>query len=146
MSNPGVSGVPKCQKMQTSSQWRHMHNKRKPLKTCFSYIVQNVNNIYIIGYYFFFFLGGGARGLGCIQLWSDWAYLALQLSAHPYQCDLNLKITFKVHIQNMNQIKLLSFFFIFGGPGALTSNPGLTNLQGSKTSSQNKKCITRKQN
>ena len=31
-SNPGVPGAPKCQQMQTSSQWRHMYNKGKQLK------------------------------------------------------------------------------------------------------------------
>ena len=53
MSNPGILGLPKCQKMQISSQWRHMHKKRKQLTTSFSYIGQNVNKLNIFGY------GGG---------------------------------------------------------------------------------------
>ena len=37
--NPGVlPGAPKCQLMQTSSQWRHMYNKGKQLKTSSWYI------------------------------------------------------------------------------------------------------------
>ena len=38
---------------------------------------QNVKTMYILGY-----LGGPKGGL---QL-SDWAYLAIQLSSHPYPC------------------------------------------------------------
>ena len=38
-------GAPKCQQMQTSSQWRHMY-KGKQLTTSFSYMGQNVKKLY----------------------------------------------------------------------------------------------------
>ena len=43
--------APKCQQMQTSSQWRHMYNKGNNLKTRFSFMGQNVKKMYILGYY-----------------------------------------------------------------------------------------------
>ena len=33
--NPRVAGAPKCQQMQTSSQWRHMYNKGKQFENQF---------------------------------------------------------------------------------------------------------------
>ena len=44
------TGGPKCQQMQASSQWKHMYNKGKQLKTSFSYMGQNVKKLYISGY------------------------------------------------------------------------------------------------
>ena len=97
----------------------YMH-KGKQLKTCFSYIGQNVKK----KPYFLAIWAPWFEGSGGIQ-WSDCASLSLQLSSHPYLC--TCEAIWK------------ELFFIFGGSwGALTSNPGLPNFQGSKTSPQSR--------
>ena len=56
------------------------------LKTSFSYMGQNVKKKYILSY-----LGGGGReAWGGLQL-SDRAYLAIQLSSHPYLCTCQIR-------------------------------------------------------
>ena len=40
----------KCHQIQPSSQWRHMYKMENNLKTSFSYMSQNVNKMYILGY------------------------------------------------------------------------------------------------
>ena len=101
------------------------------LKTSFSYMSQNVKkNIYF----------GLFRGpWGGLQ-WSDGAYLAFQLSSHPYLCTCQIRKQSdkKFLILNPKYEKNI-LFFIFGGSwGALTSNPGERKFQGSKTSSQSR--------
>ena len=54
------------------------------LKPFFSYMVQNVN------FLLYFWLFWGALGGGGLQ-WSDWAYLASQLSTHPYLCTCEIR-------------------------------------------------------
>ena len=49
MLGQGYRGAPKCQQMQTSSQWRHMYNKGKQLKLVFHITMgQNVKNCIFI--------------------------------------------------------------------------------------------------
>ena len=101
------SGGTKCQKMQTSSQWRPYVQQGKKIENQFVY----------------FWLFEGPCGA---PQWSDWAYLASQLSSHPYLRTCEIK-------------NMICFFFIFGGSWqALTSNPGLPNFQVRKTSSQSR--------
>ena len=35
IKNLGVPGAPKCQQMQTSSQWKHMHNEENKFENQF---------------------------------------------------------------------------------------------------------------
>ena len=58
-SNPGVPGVPKCQQMQTSSQWRHNVQQWKTFETSFWYMGQNV---------LFLAIWGALRGHSIIRL------------------------------------------------------------------------------
>ena len=51
----------------------------------FSYMGQNVKTLYIFGY-----LRGPGGGGGGLQ-WSDWAYLAFQLSSHLYLCTCEIR-------------------------------------------------------
>ena len=72
--------------------------------------------------------------LGGPDQWSDWAYLAFQLSSHLYLCTCQIrKQSYKKFLSlNPNYEKNI-LFFIFGG-----SNPGERKFRGSKTSSQSR--------
>ena len=67
----------------------------------------------------------------------DWAYLAFQLSSHPYLCTCQIRKQSDKKFLSLNpKYKKIYFFFIFGGSwGALMSNPGERKFQASKTSS-----------
>ena len=97
------------------------------LKTSFSFMSQNVNKIYILGLFW-----GPWGGLQ----WSDWAYLAFQLSSHPCLCTCELRKQSDKQFLSLNpKYENIILFFIFGGSwGGLTSNPGKRKFQGSKTS------------
>ena len=43
-------GTPKCQQMQTSSQWKHMYNNGKQVENQIFIYRPNVIKIYILGY------------------------------------------------------------------------------------------------
>ena len=58
-----VAETPKCQQMQTSSQWRHIYNKEKQFENSFSYMSQNVNKICI-----FWAIWGALRGCSIIRV------------------------------------------------------------------------------
>ena len=70
----GTRGT-KCQQMQTSPQWRHMYNKGEQFENQFFIYGPKCKKNHILGLFW-----GPWEGLQ----WSDWAYLALQLSFHPY--------------------------------------------------------------
>ena len=57
---------------------------------------------------------------------SDWAYLALQLSSHPYLCTCEIRKQSDKKFLSLNpKYDKNNIFFIFGGSwGALMSNPG----------------------
>ena len=102
------------------------------LRTSFSYMSQNVKKCIYFG-----LIRGPWGGLQ----WSDWAYLAIQLSSHPYPCTCQIrKQSDKNKVLSLNpKYEKNILFFIFGGSwGALMSNPGERKFQGSKTSSQSR--------
>ena len=70
----GYQNVSKCR-----PQWRHMYNKGKQFETQFFIYGPKCKTI--------FFWGGGPGGLQ----WSDWAYLAFQLTSHPYLCACQIR-------------------------------------------------------
>ena len=80
------------------------------LKTSFSDTSQNVQ----INVYFGLFRGP----LGGLQ-WSDWPYLAFQLSSHPYPCTCQNKETIWKEIFKFKPKiwKNIYFFSYLGGPG-----------------------------
>ena len=98
--NPGVPGPPKCHQMQPSSQWRHMYNKGKQFENqFFIYTSQNVKN----------------------DQWSDWAYLAFQLSSHPYPCTCQIRKQSDKKFLSLNpkygkNIYFFSYLGVLGGP------------------------------
>ena len=49
--------------------------------------------------------------------WSDWAYLAFQLSSHPYLCTCQKRKQSYKKFLCLNPNYDFFFFFIFGGPG-----------------------------
>ena len=102
-----------------------MYNKGKQLSTSLSYMGQNVKNIH-------FWLFGGLVALQ----WSHWAYLAFQLSSHPYLCTCQIRKQSDNNFLSLNpKYGKYIIIFIFGGSwGTLTSNPGLPKFQSSKTS------------
>ena len=108
--------------MQASSiDIRITYNNGKQLKTSFSYMGQNMPKKWLF-----------EGPLGGLQ-WSDWAYLAFQLSSHPYLC------TCEIRKQSDQKYDKNIFFFHIGGSwGTPTSNPALPNCQGSKTWSQSR--------
>ena len=59
--NPGVSGAPKCQQMQPSSQGRYMYNKGKQFENQFFIHEPKCKN-YFLGYL------GGPKGYSMIRL------------------------------------------------------------------------------
>ena len=69
----------KYQQMQASLQWRDMYIKWTQFKNSCSYIWAKMIFLTIFGYL------RGTEGGEWIQ-WSDWTYLAIQLSFHPYLC------------------------------------------------------------
>ena len=79
--------------------------------------------------YFYFWLFHGPWG-GGLQ-WSDWAYLAFQLSSYPYLCTCE-------YIQIKFKSKILKNIWGGGSGGPLRQTPGLPNFQGSKTSTQSR--------
>ena len=82
---------------------------------------------------FYFWLFEGPWGGGGGLQWSDWTYLAFQLSSHPYLCTCEIR----KHSENKYE-----FFHIWG----FTLNPGLSNFQGSKTSSQSRQIYNKGKN
>ena len=92
---------------------------------------QNVKKMYILGVFW-----GPWGGLQ----WSDWAYLAFQLSSHPYLCTCVIRKQSDKKFLSLNPKYEKNYtFFIFGGSwGGLTSNPGERKFQGSKISSQSR--------
>ena len=69
--------------------------------------------------------GGGGGGGGSLQ-WSDWAYLAFQLSSHTYLGTCQIK--------KQSDMKFLSL----NPKYQIMSNPGERKCQGSTTSSQSR--------
>ena len=92
--------------MQPSAQWRHICTRGNNLKTSLSYMSQNVKK----NVYFGIFRGprGGFQ-------WSDWAYLAFQLSSHPYLCTCQIRKQSHKKFLSLNQN--IYFFSYLGGPG-----------------------------
>ena len=98
------------------------------LKTSFSYMSQN---------FIFLAIYGALRGLQ----WSDWAYLAFQLSSHPNLCACQIRKQSDKNFLSLSpkyEKKKLFFSYLGGSWGALMSNPGERKFQGSKTSSQSR--------
>ena len=117
--------------MQPSSQWRHMYNKGKQFEgQFFIYEPKCKINVY------FGLFRGPWRGLQ----WSDWAYLAFQLSSHPYLCTYQIRKQSEKKFLSLNPKyeNNLYFFHIWGYWGALMSNPGERKFHGSKNSSQSR--------
>ena len=108
--NPGVPGVPNCQKIATSSQWRHMDTKGKQFENqFFIYGLKCNKNVYV-----WLFKGpwGGLQ-------WYDWVYLAFQLSSHPYICTCQIrKQSDKTFVCLDPKYEKSILFFILGGGGA----------------------------
>ena len=75
------------------------------LKTSFSYTSQNVKKIYILGYL------GGPEGV-----FNDQAYLAFQLSSHPYICTCQIRKQSDKKFLSLNPKyeKNIIFFHIWG--------------------------------
>ena len=63
------------------------------LKTSFSFMGQNVKKKYILGLFW-----GPWEGLQ----WSDWAYLAFQLSSHPYLCTCEIRKQYDKKFLSLN--------------------------------------------
>ena len=82
------------------------------LKTSFSFMGQNVIFFYILGLFL-----GPWEGLQ----WSDWAYLAFQLSSHPYLCTCEIRKQSDKNFLSLNPKyeKIILFFHIWGGGGVL---------------------------
>ena len=101
---------------------------------------QNVKKMYILGY-----LGGPEGGLQ----WSDWAYLAFQLSSHPYICTCQIRkqsdkeiFKFKPKIW-----KKYTFFSYLGGPGGpLRRTQVNENFRAVRLYHRADICITREKN
>ena len=83
--------------------------------------------------------------------WSDWAYLAFQLSSHPYLCTCQIRkqsdkkflsLNFKPKIW-----KNILFFHIWGGPGGpLCRNQVNENFRAVRPHHRADICITREKN
>ena len=102
--------------MQTSSQWRHMYNKGKQFENhFFIYGPKCKQNIY------FGLFGGPWGGLQ----WLDWAYLAFQLSSHPYLCSCQIRKQSDKKFLSLNQKyeKNIVFCSYLGGPGGPLCRP-----------------------
>ena len=100
-----------------------MYNKGKQFENHFFIYGPNVKKMYILGLFW-----GPWEGLQ----WSDWAYLSLQLSSHPYLCTCEIrKQSDKTFLSLNPKYEKIIFFFIFGGSwGGLTSNPGERKFRG----------------
>ena len=96
--------------MQPSSNGDICTTRGNNLKTSFSDTSQNVQ----INVYFGLFRGP----LGGLQ-WSDWPYLAFQLSSHPYPCTCQIRKQSekKFLSSNPKYEKNIYFFSYLGGPG-----------------------------
>ena len=85
-------------------RWREI-TRGNHLKTHFSFMGQNAKkNVY-------FGLFGGPWGGWGLQ-WSDWAYLAFQLSSHPYLCTCEIRKQSDKKFLSLNP----KYVFICGGP------------------------------
>ena len=103
--------------MQPSSQWRHMYNKGKQFENqFFIHKPKCKKNVYF----------GLFRGPGGGLQWSDWAYLAFQLSSHPYLCTCQIRKQSDKKFVSLNPKyeKIYFFSYLRGSWGALMSNPG----------------------
>ena len=92
-------------------------------KPVFSDTSQNVQ----INVYFGLFRGP----LGGLQ-WSDWPYLAFQLSSHPYPCTCQIRKQSEKKFLSLNPKyeKIYGLFFIFGGLGGPYIEPRWTKFSG----------------
>ena len=93
------------------------------LKTSFSDTSQNVQ----INVYFGLFRGP----LGGLQ-WSDWPYLAFQLSSHPYPCTCQIRKQSEKKFLSLNPKyeKIYTFFHIWGVLGGPYIEPRWTKFSG----------------
>ena len=132
----GHQNVSKCRPHHSGDICTIRGNNLKP---SFSFMGQNVNKIYILGLFW-----GPWEGL---QL-SEWAYLAFQLSSHPYLCTCEIRKQSDKKFLSLNpKYDKNNTFFIFGGSWAgLTSNPGEQKFQDSKTSLQSRQIYNRGKN
>ena len=73
------------------------------------------------------------RGPGGLQ-WSDWTYLAFQLSSHPYLCTCEIREQSDTNFISSNTKYEQNIIFPIWG----VLGPGLPNFHGSKTSSQSR--------
>ena len=131
------TGAPKCQQMQTSSQWRHMYNKGKQFENQFFIYGPKCKKKYILGLFW-----GPWGGLQ----WSDWAYLAFQLSSHPYLCTCEIRKQSDKKLLNLKpkiwRKKIL--FSCLGGPGgALCRSQVNENFRAVRPHNRADKFITR---
>ena len=111
--------------MQPSSQWRPMNNKGKQFENQF----------------FIYEPWGGLQ-------WSDWAYLAFQLSSHPYPCACQIRKQSDQKFETQNMKKYILFLHILGVLGGPMSNPGEQKFQGRNFRPHHRAdiCITRGKN
>ena len=125
-----LPGSPKCQQMQTSSQWRHMYKNGKQLETSFSYLGQNVKNMYIFGY----FKGPGGGGASIIRL--DLSCFPAISTHHPYPCTCEIRKqsdkNFLVQIQKYETNIMFLYLCVLVGGGGLDSyvEPRVTKFPG----------------
>ena len=92
-------------------------------------------------WFFLYWGGGGGPGGPLRQTQGYQIFRAVGLHHRADKCITRKKnITTGCSYMGPNVIffAFLPILFIFGGPGGLTSNPGLPNFQGSKTSSQSR--------
>ena len=110
------------------------------LKTSFSYMSQNI----LKNLYFGLFRGpwGGLQ-------WSDWAYLAFQLSSHPYLCTCQIRKQYDKKYLSLNPKykQNLLFVFISGGSwGPLCRTQVNENFRAVRPQHRVDICITREKN
>ena len=130
----------KCQQMQTSSQWIHNVQQGETIWKPVFHMSQNLKK------YVYFVLFGGPWG--DVQR-SDWAYIAFQLSSHPYLCTCKIwKYSDKKFLSlNPKYEKIYFFSAYLGGPGGpLTLNQVNENFRAVRSHHRADICITREQN
>ena len=77
--------------------------------------------------------------------WSDWAYLAFQLSSHPYLCTCEIRKQSDKKFLSLNQkYEKMILFFIFGG--ALRRTQVNENFRAVRSHHRADICITREKN
>ena len=117
-----------------------MYNKGKQFENHFLIYGPKCKKIYILGVFW--------GPWGDLQ-WSDWAYLAFQLSSHPYLCTCQIRKQSDKKFLSLNPKyeKNILFFSYLGGPGGpLRRTQVNENFRAVRPHHRADICITREKN